>query len=53
LGEALAGVWRRCSSVIPPARDWGAMLLCRALPAARQSLAQPFPIYEMGSNSTD
>ena len=25
------------------------MLLRRALPAARQSLAHPFPIYEMGS----
>src|SRR5436190_21174019 len=27
-----------------------AMLLRRALPAAPQSLAHPFPIYEMGSN---
>jgi len=26
------------------------MLLRRALPAARQSLAHPFPIYEMGSS---
>jgi hypothetical protein len=26
-----------------------AMLLRRALPAARQSLAHTFPIYEMGS----
>jgi hypothetical protein len=25
------------------------MLLRRALPATRQSLAHPFPIYEMGS----
>jgi hypothetical protein len=27
------------------------MLLCRALPAARQSLAHRFPIYEMGSSN--
>ena len=29
------------------------MLLRRALPAARQSLAHPFPIYEMGSSVDD
>jgi hypothetical protein len=29
------------------------MLLRRALPAARQSLAHPFPTYEMGSRVDD
>jgi hypothetical protein len=28
------------------------MLLRRALPAARQSTAHPFPIYEMGSKTS-
>ena len=44
-GEGLAGAWQRCSSVT----ERLAMLLRRALPAARQSLAHSFPIYEMGS----
>jgi hypothetical protein len=44
-GEALAGAWQRCSSVT----ERLAMLLRRALPAAGQSLAHSFPIYEIGS----
>jgi len=44
------GRWLHCSSVIPPCGT--AMLLRRALPATRQSLAHSFPIYEMGSNAT-
>jgi hypothetical protein len=39
-GCFLAGAWRRCSSVTGPL----AMLLRRALPAARQKTARPFLI---------
>jgi len=44
-GCFLAGTWLRCSSV----RERCAIVLRRALPAARQKTARPFPIYEMGS----
>ena len=42
--------WRAAGGVAPQSQSALAMLLRRALPAARQSLAHSFPIYEMGSN---
>src|SRR5438552_4443428 len=44
-----AKLWRAAGCVAPQLQNALAMLLRRALPAARQSLAHPFPIYEMGS----
>src|SRR6476469_6503929 len=46
-----ARLWRVPGSVAPLSQSALAMLLRRALPAARQNLAHPFPIYEMGSRS--
>ena len=44
-----AKLWRAAGSVAPQLQNAAAMLLRRALPAARQNLAHSFPIYEMGS----
>ena len=44
-----AELWRAPGVVAPQPQSASAMLLRRALPAARQSLAHSFPIYEMGS----
>src|SRR6266404_4310016 len=44
-----AKLWRASGGVAPQPQNAAAMLLRRALPAARQNLAHPFPIYEMGS----
>ena len=44
-----AKLWRAAGGVAPQSQNALAMLLRRALPVARQSLAHPFPIYEMGS----
>src|SRR5438874_1517636 len=41
---------RAAGGVAPQSQNALAMLLRRALPVARQSLAHPFPIYKMGSN---
>src|SRR5213079_3728041 len=45
-----AKLWRAAGGVAPQSQNALAMLLRRALPVARQSLAHPFPIYEMGSS---
>ena len=45
-----AKLWRTLGSVAPQSQNASAMLLRRALPDARQSLAHSFPVYEMGSN---
>src|ERR1041385_505154 len=45
-----AKLWRTASGVAPQSQNAAAMLLRRALPAAGQTLAHPFPIYEMGSS---
>jgi hypothetical protein len=45
-----AKFWRAAGGVAPQLQNPLAMLLRRALPSARQNLAHPFPIYEMGSN---
>jgi hypothetical protein len=45
-----AKFWRAVDGVTPQLQNPLAMLLRRALPWARQNLAHPFPIYEMGSN---
>jgi hypothetical protein len=45
-----AKLWRAAGSVAPQSQSVVTMLLRRALPAARQSLAHSFPIYEMGSS---
>src|SRR5215472_13614789 len=42
--------WRAPGGVAPQSQSALAMLLRRALPAARQKTARPFPIYEMGSS---
>ena len=44
-----AEFWPATGGVAPQSQNPAAMLLRRALPAARQSLAHSFPIYEMGS----
>src|SRR5438552_4665969 len=44
-----AKLWRPAGGVAPQSQSALAMLLRRALPAARESLAHLFPIYEMGS----
>src|SRR5207244_2010901 len=46
-----AKLWPTSGCVAPQSQNASAMLLRRALPAARQSLAHRFPIYEMGSCS--
>jgi hypothetical protein len=46
-----AKLWRAAGHVAPQSQSALAMLLRRALPAARQSLAHSFPIYEMGSST--
>jgi hypothetical protein len=45
-----AEFWRAAGGVAPQSQSAEAMLLRRALPAARQNLAHSFRIYEMGSN---
>jgi hypothetical protein len=42
--------WRALGGVAPQSQNALAMLLRRSLPAARQCLAHPFPIYEMDSS---
>jgi hypothetical protein len=44
-----AKFWQAAGCVAPQSQSASAMLLRRALPAARQNLAHSFPIYEMGS----
>ena len=44
-----AKLWPATGCVAAQSQNALAMLLRRALPVARQSLAHPFPIYEMGS----
>src|SRR6516165_11207238 len=44
-----AKLWQAPGGVAPQSQNASAMLLRRALPAARQSLAHSFPLYEMGS----
>src|SRR5206468_7863642 len=44
-----AEFWRAASGVAPQLQNPAAMLLRRALPAARQNSAHRVPIYEMGS----
>src|SRR5262249_4677491 len=44
--------WRAPGGVAPQSQSAAATLLRRALPAARQKTARPFPIYEMGSGKT-
>src|SRR5437867_454720 len=44
-----AMLWRAPGGVAPQLQNASAMLLRRALPATRQSIAHSFPIYEMGS----
>ena len=44
-----AKFWRAAGGVASQSQSAPAMLLRRALPAARQNLARPFPIYEMRS----
>jgi hypothetical protein len=44
-----AKLWRSPGGVAPQSQSAEAMLLRRALPAGRQSLAHPLPISEMGS----
>src|SRR5262245_64901957 len=43
--------WRAPGGVAPQSQSASAMLLRRALPAARQKTARPFPIYELGSKT--
>src|SRR5947207_2814223 len=43
-----ANLWRAAGCVAPQSQSTSAMLLRRALPAARQSLVHSFPIYKMG-----
>jgi hypothetical protein len=43
-----AKLWRAAGGIVPQSQSASAMLLRRALPAARQNLAHPFAIYEMG-----
>ena len=43
-----AEVWQTAGGVAPQSQNAAAMLLRRALPAARQTSANPVPIYEMG-----
>jgi len=43
-----AKFWRAAGGVASQSQNPAAMLLRRALPAARQNLAHSFPIYEMG-----
>src|SRR5579864_4813958 len=42
--------WRASGGVAPQSESAAAIFLRRALPAARQKTARPFPIYEMGSS---
>ena len=42
-------LWRAPGGVAPQSQNASAMLFRRAFPAAYQSLAHPFPIYEMRS----
>src|SRR5260370_4917223 len=44
-----AKLWQAAGGVAPQLQNAAAMLLRRALPAARQSLAHSFPIYQVGS----
>jgi hypothetical protein len=46
-----AKLWPKSGCVAPQSQNASAMLLRRALPAARQSLAHRFPIDGMGSSS--
>jgi hypothetical protein len=46
-----AKLWWVTGRVAPQSQNASAMLLRRALPATRQSLAHPFPTYEMGSRA--
>ncbi len=48
-----AKFWRAAGGVAPQSQSALALLLRRALPAARQNLAHSFPIYEMGSTEQD
>src|SRR5947208_664104 len=48
-----AKLWRAAGGVAPQLQNAAAMLLRRALPAARQSLAHSFPIFEMGSKGLE
>ncbi|SRR6266513_472324 len=45
-----AKFWRVIGGVAPQSQSTTAMLIRRAWPAARQNLAHPFPISEMGSD---
>ena len=47
-----AKLWRAPGVVAPQSQSASAMLLRRALPVARQSLAHSFPIYERSSKSS-
>jgi len=47
-----AELWWAPGVVAPRSQSALAMLPRRALPAARQSLAHSFPIYEMGSKNS-
>ena len=47
-----AKTWRAKGGVAPQSQNTLAMLLRPAWPSARQTFAQPFPICEMGSQST-
>ena len=49
LATLRAVFWPASGGVAPQSQSALAMLLRRALPAARQKTARPFPIYEMGS----
>jgi len=46
-----AEFWRAAGGIAPQSQSALAMLLRRALPAARQNSAHPVPIYEMGSRA--
>ena len=49
-GTLRAKLWRAAGGVAPQSQSALAMLPRRALPAAHQSLAHSFPIYEIGSS---
>ena len=49
IGNPAGCFWRAPGCVAPQSQSAAAMLLRRALPAARQTLSHPFPIYEIGS----
>jgi hypothetical protein len=45
-----AAFWREPGGVAPQSESATAIFLRRALPAARQKTARPFPIYDLGSS---